>query len=163
VVQNTPTRIAAPSDADVRLSGARSDPQTAGWLAARKNSTAHGSENEVDTDEMVSTLEKIIRSPNTPATARITGIRTLNQVTPEAPTDDLFTDRDELRPRRNSWATRLRLRAGPVAASNRRSRFPGHCESRRLLSRDFSTSSAASAWPAPSLTPAPHTKEASAS
>jgi hypothetical protein len=42
----------------------------------------------MDTNEMIEILEAIIRDPDTPATARITAIRTLNQIAPPPPPED---------------------------------------------------------------------------
>jgi uncharacterized protein (UPF0147 family) len=47
----------------------------------------------METDEMIEILEAIVRDPDTPATARITGIRTLNQIAPPpSAEDDFFAD-----------------------------------------------------------------------
>jgi hypothetical protein len=49
----------------------------------------------MQTDEMIEILEAIVRDPDTPATARITGIRTLNQIAPlrdSEDEDDIFAE-----------------------------------------------------------------------
>ena len=54
----------------------------------------------MDREEMIRTLEEIIRDPDTNATARCTAIRTLREIAPEPPATGALAALDELRPRR---------------------------------------------------------------